>query len=61
VNFGRTAAVTYDPVRQEILVPNGVNHPQIAVFAKSAKEDTPSSRLLRDAAQRRIGQLPRGQ
>jgi 6-phosphogluconolactonase (cycloisomerase 2 family) len=22
VNFGRTAAVTYDPVRQEILVPN---------------------------------------
>src|ERR1700746_3451602 len=22
VNFGRTAAVTYDPIRQEILVPN---------------------------------------
>jgi len=22
VNFGRTSAVTYDPIRQEILVPN---------------------------------------
>ncbi len=46
VNFGRTAAVTYDPIRQEILVPNCVNHPQIAVFARSAKEDTPYLRAI---------------
>ena len=46
VNFGRTAAVTYDPIRQEILVPNCVNHPQIAVFARSAGENTPYLRSI---------------
>ncbi len=46
VNFGRTAAVTYDPIRQEILVPNCVNHPQIAVFARSATENTPYLRSI---------------
>jgi 6-phosphogluconolactonase (cycloisomerase 2 family) len=46
VVFGRTSAVTYDPIRQEILVPNCVNHPQIAAFARSAKEDTPYLRAI---------------
>ena len=46
LDFGRTAAVTYDPNRQEILVPNCVNHPQIAVFARSATENTPYLRSI---------------
>ena len=35
-NFGRTQGLAYDPIRQEILVPNCVNHPQIAIFARTA-------------------------
>lgn len=46
VVFGRTSAVTYDPIRQEILVPNCVNHPQIAAFARSATENTPYLRAI---------------
>jgi 6-phosphogluconolactonase (cycloisomerase 2 family) len=46
VVFGRTSAVSYDPLRQEILVPNCVNHPQIAAFPRSAKEDTPYLRAI---------------
>jgi 6-phosphogluconolactonase (cycloisomerase 2 family) len=44
--FGRTPAVTYDPNRQEIIVPNCVNHPQIAIFARSATQNTPFLRSI---------------
>jgi len=46
LNFGRTAAVTYDSNREQILVPNCVNHPQIAAFVRLAKEDTPYVRSI---------------
>src|SRR5438477_8327895 len=39
LTFGRTAAVTYDPNREEILVPNRVMHPQIAAYARLSKEN----------------------
>jgi DNA-binding beta-propeller fold protein YncE len=45
-NFGRTNAVGYDTLRQEILVPNCVNHPQIAIFARTATEDSQYLRAI---------------
>src|SRR5438105_7276679 len=41
LKFGKTEAVAYDSKRQELLVPNCVNHPQIAAFSRLAKENTP--------------------
>ena len=45
-NFGRTSAVAYDSIRQDYLVPNCVNHPQIAVFARRATVDSPYLRSI---------------
>jgi DNA-binding beta-propeller fold protein YncE len=46
LTFGRSTAVTFDGKRSELLVPNCVNHPQIAAFARMAVEDTPPLRKL---------------
>src|SRR3989475_12320887 len=46
LKFGKTEAVAYDSKRQELLVPNCVNHPQIAAFSRLAKENTPPTRTL---------------
>jgi DNA-binding beta-propeller fold protein YncE len=46
LNFGRTAAITYDQRREEFLVPNCVNHPQIAAFARMATVNTPYVRSI---------------
>jgi DNA-binding beta-propeller fold protein YncE len=46
LTFGRSTAVTFDGKRSELLVPNCVNHPQIAAFARLAVEDTPPLRKL---------------
>jgi DNA-binding beta-propeller fold protein YncE len=45
-NFGRTQGLAYDPIRQEILVPNCVNHPQIAIFARTAGLDSEYLRAI---------------
>ena len=45
-NFGRTNSISYDTLRQEIIVPNCVNHPQIAIFARTAVEDSPFLRAI---------------
>lgn len=46
LNLGKTEAVAYDSRREELLVPNCVNHPQIAAFSRLGKENTPPVRAL---------------
>jgi len=46
LKFGKTESVAYDSKRQELLVPNCVNHPQIAAFSRLATENTPPTRTL---------------
>ncbi len=46
LNLGKTEAVAYDSRREELLVPNCVNHPQIAAFARLGKENAPPVRAL---------------
>jgi DNA-binding beta-propeller fold protein YncE len=46
LNFGRTAALTYDQRREQFLVPNCVNHPQIAAFARLSAINTPYVRSI---------------
>jgi 6-phosphogluconolactonase (cycloisomerase 2 family) len=46
LNFGRTASVTYDQNREQFLVPNCVNHPQIAAFTRLSTENTPYVRSI---------------
>lgn len=46
LNFGKTEAVAYDSRREELLVPNCVNHPQIGAFPRLGKENTPPVRAL---------------
>ena len=44
--IGNPGALTYDTTREEILVPNCVAHPQIAVFARSADGNAPRTRAI---------------
>jgi len=44
--IGNPGALTYDSKREEILVPNCVAHPQIAVFARSADGNAPRTRAI---------------
>jgi 6-phosphogluconolactonase (cycloisomerase 2 family) len=44
--IGNPGAVAYDSKRNEILVPNWVAHPQIAAFARMAKENSKPNRLI---------------
>jgi 6-phosphogluconolactonase (cycloisomerase 2 family) len=44
--FGKTEAVAYDTRREEYLIPNCVNHPQIAAFSRMAGENTAPTRTL---------------
>src|SRR4030095_1013458 len=46
LNFGRTAAMTYDQRREEFLVPNGVNHPQLAPLARMSTINSPYLRSI---------------
>lgn len=46
LNLGKTEAATFDSRRQEILVPNCVNHPQIAAFSRLGTENSPPVRAL---------------
>jgi len=46
VKFGKPQAAAYDSKRDELLVPNCVNTPQIAVFSRLAKENTTPVRVL---------------
>jgi len=46
LNFGRTAAITYDQRREQFLVPNCVNHPQIAAFARMSTINSPYVRSI---------------
>jgi len=46
LNFGRTAAITYDQRREQLLVPNCVNHPQIAAFARMSAINSPYVRSI---------------
>jgi DNA-binding beta-propeller fold protein YncE len=44
--IGNPGALTYDSKREEILVPNCVAHPQIAVFARTADGNAPRTRAI---------------
>jgi DNA-binding beta-propeller fold protein YncE len=44
--IGNPGALTYDTTREEILVPNCVAHPQIAVFARSADGNAARTRAI---------------
>ena len=44
--IGNPGALTYDSKREEILVPNCVAHPQIAVFARAADGNAPRTRAI---------------
>ncbi len=44
--IGNPGALTYDSKREEILVPNCVAHPQIAVFARTADNNAPRTRAI---------------
>jgi DNA-binding beta-propeller fold protein YncE len=44
--IGNPGALTYDSKREEILVPNCVAHPQIAVFARAANDNAPRTRAI---------------
>jgi hypothetical protein len=46
LKLGKTQAVTYDSKREEMVVPNCVNTPQIAFFPRLAKENTLPTRVL---------------
>jgi DNA-binding beta-propeller fold protein YncE len=46
LNLGKTESVAYDSRREELLVPNCVNHPQIAAFARLGKENSPPVRAI---------------
>jgi DNA-binding beta-propeller fold protein YncE len=44
--IGNPGALTYDSKREEILVPNCVAHPQIAVFSRTADGNAPRTRAI---------------
>jgi DNA-binding beta-propeller fold protein YncE len=46
LKFGKVEALAYDRARDQVWVPNCVTHPQIAAFARTARENEPPVRTL---------------